>query len=1341
MFGQGSPIAWKFFCNRCAFWQIGRGSARLIACSLLLTVGWFTLSLECGAAEKTVRLRLGWVSGTAAKQRWTGEILIVGGVLTQLQPLGIEADAPVALRIDGSRLIVAPLEQRSFDGCDITVRADEQALVRVSLRSDSSAQVAVFEAPLAEVITEQLRGSLDQLGSFFLAHRSPGDQLRVLPTREHWVFGPSETWNLKLQPDLAAALAIGPVLLDVQLRATGEAKPSWQSTQQISAATQLEGGVDFQIVCPATEGAYRLTVTARPEEGFATRFVPGQQAKPIATRDVEFVVIDPAAQLPELVDQWLSVLTIDPANDGWWQRLPAWAQVPGLRERNLGGLGNIRPGLPAWAQVPRLREKIHGAAGNVRPVVRPTPTGALVEIPPATTGNDPYWQSYTLPVREPGEPHLVEIEYPANAEQHLAISVIEPDASGRVTNSHQDASLYSEGLNTAGDNEVSVHRFVFWPRTRAPQLLLVNRHPTAPGQYGKIELFKQDTTLAALTQRQSIDTSERLVAGYLAKPLLPESFGAEEFLDTLSGLSVQSWGTFLKSAQRLAQSLRLGGYNGVLISVAADGSGLYPSRVINPSPRYDTGLLAANGQDPTRKDVLEMLLRIFDREGIRVVPTVQMAAPLPRLEVLRLGGNAQTTGIACVGYNGKSWLATNSSHDGLAPYYNPLNDRVQSELSELVGELISRYGQHPSLAGVAVQVAGTGYGMLPGLAWGLDDSTATEYSQATGAALPGQGAERFRQRAELLLGEQRPAWLQWRTKKLSQLYAKLAEQVTADRNELRLILATEDLFAGPELQQRVRQAIAKPIDFRQILADHGLDLEWLNAQASITALVPHRLSVRDQLQARAVELRVNSAVQQGDLVPNAQRNAELFHHATSHFRLPSFDQRSPFGAEQTYLTVSSQPQEAGASQRRYLVAALANGDAETIVAGGLRLLASTDSKTRGILQTIQELPYQSTETRTQGKQPVVMRVYRANQATDVMLTNEAPWPVQAKLTLNGSKSCDWKKMGVHGQLTNDASLAGTLAGGEQTWQVDLQPYDLQAWRFVDEKLRVGDLKTSLTDLAKQDLQQRIEELESRAGNLNIERPYAQLQNPGFELEDGGVRIVGWQPRQGAAGTIGLDLSAPHSGSRALRLKSENAVGVAVQSHLFPAPDTGQLLVSAYLRVDQFDQGAELRIAVQDQDEGRRYRQVALLGTDQLSRQGWSHYQFALNDVPFGNSEQLRLHFHLTGGAEVLVDDVELHDLRFDDAQRRGIVYRISAAKIALEDEQIVDCLRVVEDYWSRYLVEYVPQTDSAIIRAAKQTPITKQEVDLSGEKALSGKKANEQGIGSRLRSLLPQRWW
>lgn len=1308
MIGQGRPTACHSPCSRSAAQQIWSGPLRPMLLHCLVVLHFILLGASSHAAEKTVRLRLAWGSGNAAKQRWTGVISVDNGLLTELQPLGVEVDASVAVRIDGSRLLINPLVKRGFDGCDVTVRADEQATVRVELRNDQTPQPAAFEAKLSEIVSQPLQRPLDEFGSYFLARRSPGDVLRVLPTRDHLVFEPGEVWQLNLEADLSSALADGPFVLDVRLLGTNKDKPSWQASQQISEVSQLQGGIGFEIPCPTAEGAYRLQIAAQPQESLATRFVPGKQVRPIATREVEFVVIDPAAKLPLLVDHWLPVLTIDPANPSWWQRLPAWAQVP------------------------RLRGRTPGSVGNVRPVVRPTPTGELLELPPAPSDGDPYWQSYTLPVRKPGQAHMVEIEYPLGSEQHLTLSLVEPDAAGKVTTTEQDSSLIVSTSRATADGEVGVHRFVIWPRTRSPQLLIVNRHKSLPGQFGKIRLMRQDTALASLTEPPSVSPDERLVACYLSRPLLAENFGAAESLDLQSGLSVHSWTTFLDSAKRLAQSLRFAGYNGVMISVAADGSSLYPSRLLNPSPRYDNGLLAANGQDPLRKDVVEMLLRVFDREGIRVIPSVQLAAPLPRLEAQRQAANTIETGVECVDYDGRTFSFKAEDSTTLRQLYNPLNEQVQAELVGLVRELSTRYSDHPSFSGVGVQVSSNGYGMLPGLAWGFDDSTVTQFSSQTGIRVPGDGANRFRQRAVLLLGEQRKNWARWRQQRVSELYQQMAEEVTAARDDLQLVVATEELFSSDTIRKRVRWSITESHSLVEILADYGVDLAGINAHPAIRVTMPHRLKVAASVQATAIESRVNSAVELAELLPSYEHEAALYFHESESFQLSSFDERSPFGTEQTYLTASYQHQAAGVDRQQHIIRSLANHDPQSFIEGGKKSTFSSDERLRELLHTVRQLPSSQAEIRTYRHQPVVMRVYRKQNATIIALINESPWAVRAEVGIASPQATNWSRLGS-GSQAEISQLAGELSSEGQLWQADLQPYDLQAWRFEDPELRIGELSVVVAEIAQQELRQRINEIEARAGNLNVKRPYTQLQNPGFELQEGDFRIIGWQPRQGTVGAVMLDSEQSHSGNQALRLQSSDATGVAAQSHLFPCPNTGQLMVSVFLWVNQIHAGSQFRITVQDQHNGRDYQQYAVLTSNQLSGSGWLRYELPLGDVPADPDGQLRLNFHLTGEADVLVDDVELFDLRFDESRRLALIKRIHGANIALEQGQLLDCLRVVDDYWSRYLVEHVPPTGAIETLAAKPETVT--------EPSPSAKPTEEEtGIGSRLRGWVPSIW-
>ena len=1316
MVGQGSPIECFATTHRSAKAKDGRRLRRWWLCAVCFCV-WTTTSVHCGAEEITARVRLAWGSGSDALQRWSGRISVDGATLTDLQPLGIEADEAAALRLENNRLLVAPLVKRRFDGCDLTVRAERQAAVRIELRSEQSSRPKVIETTLDEVIRGQFRASLDDFGNVLLAHRSPGDKLRVAPPSDSLVFGPGEQWSLRLQPDLAEEIAAGTVLVNLRLRAVGSDKVLWESGQAIDAETPEE--LAFEITCPDEESAYRVTIEARAQEGFAGRFVPGRQARLFASRDVEFVVIDPNAKLMPLVDRWLPVLSVDPANPSWWQRLPSWAQVS------------------------RLRGRPPGAVGNVRPVVRPTPTGEQVELPPSTSDGDPYWQAYTLPVKEPETPHLIEIEYPAGQEQHLSISVIEPDAAGRVMKPNVDAGLFTSETRLAEDGRTAVHRIVFWPRTRSPQLLLVNRHSSLPARFGKLTLLRHDDHAAA-----SVDAKEqpaigsRLVAGYVSKPMFAANFGAQDLLDSPSGVSVQGWSTFLEGAKRFAQYLKLSGYNGALVTVAADGSALYPSKLLNPSPRYDTGLLAATSPDPTRKDVLEMLLTVFDREGLRLVPTLQLATPLPRLEALRATGEPGSLGIEPVDHDGQTWLNRIGPTTGLGAYYNPLSESVQAELTQLVAELSQRYAAHQSLAGVGIQLSGEGYTVLPGLVWGLDDQTIEQFSRDTNIKLPAAGADRFLRRAESLVGTHRQTWQTWRAAEIVEFYKKLSDELADARDDLQLVLTTEDVFSGKPQQRRIREAVAGPVEINQVLLDHGLNLEKLQQQKRLTVLNPYRLGSSDLLEQQALDLRINLATQQGEFLPAPRDCGLLVYRVPAEIRLVSFDRLSPYGSDQTHLSLSTQLLPAGTAVRKQLVTALARSDAQLVVNGGPLLPLGHHAVLRRVLQTVQQLPDARSEVQTHSKQPLVWRIYRTAETTTVVLINESQWSLGVSLPLEETAECAWRKLGkaTSQDVGESRQLAGTLATGNQLWQLELEPYDLQAWTFSSARLRVDEPEVAVDPAATAQLQQRIDEIAARTGNLNIQRPYSQLQNPGFELLEGGERIFGWQSRSAARGAVSLENTESlengeaHAGRYALRLQSDDATGVAVETHLFPMPATGQLVVGAFIRGRDVAPDARLYISIEDEENGRTYRQQATWGGQQLANTEWSRYEFSVDDIPLVTGGQMRVEFHLTGQAELLIDDVELYDLRFDSARRGALVKRIYAAQTALDDGQLIDCQRLVDGYWPRYLVEHVPAVETELAALAKQPPATESKEESTVEPE------EPTGFGERLRGWVPKIW-
>ena len=137
----------------------------------------------------------------------------------------------------------------------------------------------------------------------------------------------------------------------------------------------------------------------------------------------------------------------------------------------------------------------------------------------------------------------------------------------------------------------------------APEEL--NQQPVVPPREGNQTLKVVTRTGEKLHTRwlivssgpQSADDENRLLAAYLDRPLIPENFSARESLD--SGRSLDDWRTFYQGGTRLVECLQHAGYNALMITVLADGSTIYPSEILQPTPRYDTGVFASGGSQIT----------------------------------------------------------------------------------------------------------------------------------------------------------------------------------------------------------------------------------------------------------------------------------------------------------------------------------------------------------------------------------------------------------------------------------------------------------------------------------------------------------------------------------------------------------------------------------------------------------------------------------------------------------------------------------------------------------------------------------------------------------------------
>lgn len=1255
---------------------------RVVALASAVALG--VLVPRCAHAEEVeVRLRFAWGGSGQSTQKWTGTISVQNGQLAKLQPLGVEADECAALRLVENQVVVSPLVRRGFDGFDVNIRADETATVVVDLRDTPDASAKPLEFPLGELAVTPQRASLDALGSYVLVQPTPGHHLPVKFERDHLVFQPEEAFQLQVDPQLKLNPADGPATIEARLYRYRSNEELWQTT--IAYDSNETTSIPIEFKTPQEEGAYRLKIAViRRPVGFASRLAPWDKGAELASREVAFVVISPQQRQPRLTDQWETVSTIDSSSSSWWQRIPQWTQFDKL---------------PAFT-TPR-------PLGNVKPLVAATFQAGFVELPATSPGEDVAWQAYLLPVKAASEPHAVEIEVPRSLRQHLAVSIVEPDAAGRVQTFGRDLGVYGDerlGADEAGATAVDVHRIVFWPRTKSPALVIANRSHDRGALYGKIRLLRRQTAVPP-AEVAPARPNTRLVAAYVSLPRFADSFGGAGEVDEATGLNIDTWHTFLTAANRLAQQLKASGYNAAILSIAADGASLAPIDGLGQSPRFDSGPLASTGSDPIRKDILEALLRVFDREGLTLVPAIKLATPLPRLEARRLASTLRRDGFEWVGADGQRWQSHFPAESATAPHYNVLNGDVQTEILSIAERLKVRYASHPAWGGLALQLQGGGFGVLPGLAWGMDDRTAMQFASQTGIALPSEGDNRFRRRAEIVLGPQLSAWKVWRQQQTTEFYAKLAHHVTSERPTARLILCTEELFSGADATERLRTAITGRATIDDVLSEVGLDLRQLASTPGLAVLRPRRLGAEDSVDARAPDLRINNSPELDQLFSHFPDSGELLYHVPAKLKLATFDGQSPFGAEQTRFAASAASQASGEAAMRGLATALTSRDFALIANGGEQFPLADSDAHRDAMRVLQELPAPHADVRSERRQPVTVRVYREAESTTICLINESPWPVGLEIPLEVDGTLVWRRLGVDPSLddaaaSRDPTISGTLPVGAKTWTTTLAPYGIQARRYSSRVVRLGAWAPKISPAARQSLDRQVAEIEQRMSGLDVERPYTELQNPHFESVGDAGQLLGWQPRIGAVGVVeAAEETAPVTG-RSVHLRSEDALGVAIQSHLFPIPSTGQLAVRAMVRTKNLEPSSQLYAWVEFQSAGAtRQRYVALGGNPPLASE-WSECEFTIDDLPLASKGQMRLQFHLVGRGDVWIDDVRLYDLRFSKDQRYQISKRLYAAKTALEDGQLMDCQRLVEGYWPRLFVEQVPVTSLAAKPAA-----------------------------------------
>jgi len=1280
---------------------------------------WLTPWVSVGTAgEETLDLRIAW--GGGAEAQWQGFLAVTEGALSDPRPLGIEADEPGSMWLERGPLPIAPpggsLEstfatqylavrqrsRRTYDGVDLRVTAPLEAKLLLTLSKGEDREPRWITMSLADLVDKHQTADLDDRGNWVLVARCPGDRLRVRVAHRSLVFAPGEALHFELRPYLLTVDAERKVRIEVEL---ADARAA---SGRLIAEHAVEGGrgepIDQVVPLPEVEGAYDVVIRASHVRGWLRRAQPLVGNEPIAERRIQVLVLD--SQAPAASEgtaaAWQMIEEIDPANPKWWER---FAKLPHL------------------GRFPRLWK---GPLGSGNSQVREHSLGRLVALSPSGKPDDVAWEAYTLPIHGAGRPHLLEVDYPSDVPQSMGISIVEPNAAGGVFPIGLDSGVdRTERLaGPAEDARWMRHRLIFWPKTRSPIVLVTNQHGDGPVVYGKMRVYAAAERLPRAFPLEG-PPPQRLLAAYLDRPLFPENFSASESLATSSELSVDDWVTFYEGGTRLVEYLNHVGLGGLMISVLADGSTIYPSALTEPTPHYDTGVFQDAGQDPIRKDVLEMLLRLFDRERLQLIPALEFGSPLPEVEALLRRGGPESEGIVCVGPHGRTWLETYRPLRGKAPYYNALHPEVQAAMLSVVREVVERYGGHPSFAGLAVHLSAYGYAQLPGPGWGMDDWTMAQFERDTQIRVPGEGPARFAQRERFLSTKYPRQWLAWRAGKLAEFHRRIRDELTAVRPDARLYLAGADMLSGEESQRDLLPSLPRRMTMGEAMLRVGVDVAQYARSDDVVLLRPERISPRGPLAHRAVNLELRQMFHalepgMGTRFEEMSVPGSLFFHEPREIRVASFDAKSPFQPAYTSLVTQTVP--SGDQNRRRLVRSLADLDAQVVFDGGCLLPLGQEESVRDLVAAFRLLPAVRFERLTgpgggDPAQPVTIRYATHGGATYVCLLNDAPFACTLRLEVDAPIGCrieelrSWRRVRP---LTSEPS--GTF------WTVELKPYDLVAVRLSAPKVSVLSARVALPPEVPEQLELRIDDLQNRTAALrNLPPLFDVLGNPQFELPPTkSERIPGWIPFAGSDGIVELDQHTKWRGEQSVRMVSRGEP-VRLMSRPFDAPSTGRLTVSFRLCAAEGPQSPTVKYWLEEESPRGDFRRWHL----QEVQPGWQLFIVEANDLPLRGLSPLRVRFDLTGPGEVWLDDVLLTDRAFNASERNELFKLVSPADYQLQNGQIRDCMQLLEGYWPQFLLANMPAPEAPLARKP-DPPARKAE-------------KTERGMLDRLKRVVPKR--
>lgn len=749
-----------------------------------------------------VKLELEW--GRGGLTRWDGFLSIKNGVFLDVWNILLEGKERFhqvsAHKIRWNSTTVGPT-----DGIGIRVCASKNALLTFSTLAGTA------KIPLKEILRKNQKIRFAR-GHILLVRRKLRNVIFVQKDRENYIFTPGEQWDfhwiLNLQypinlnglsylqyisDDLVGDIIREPVVKNVNLNKE-EVVHSFADT----------------ITIPEREGVYSLNIEIKSS---ATYTFPKLRA--------QFVVLDPSVldHGPEKsTNKRLLVFHIDATNNNYTDNY--FRDDGSSFVYHNKGVSYRVSGKKAY-NISKQKDKRSSS-----------------------------WFAYRLNIRRPGKPHMLEIKYPVDQVRRFAVNILEknPNPKARATNKIDQGIAVAAKDIKAGGELYKTKKIVFWPTTNHPTIAFVN---TLKGHRAAVKEIRLYEFPFGLPNHSVREIKGRHTGVYFEEPRLIRCLGGHTIPDPnmhVGSCTRSDWTTYYTVVKHLAEYLRYMGQDSVLLPVYAYGGSLYPSAYLPNNGRYDNGDRFFDGRQIAQKDIVRLILDVFERNHLSLIPTFVFYTSLPQLE---RDYPPYKNGIRAVDLINKNGLSSRKilkfgANSSIGPYYNPLHPGVQQVVKNIFKEFIQRYGDSTALGDIALQLNTSGWIQFPGLDWGYDRATFKKFCGDNKINVPLLNSSSFSSRrmySFLTSDQNKSNWVIWRNKQLGRFYASLADIVHDAPGKRKLILAYMNIFTSRFKDDNPLIALRNGMTPRDLLSVKGVDPFYMAQSDKIILLRPIRVPV------------------------------------------------------------------------------------------------------------------------------------------------------------------------------------------------------------------------------------------------------------------------------------------------------------------------------------------------------------------------------------------------------------------------------------------------------------------------------------------------------------------